>query len=149
VRPGVALATVEPVQATDPQVIGVLEAKFTSKPFTRYSFQYAFPGRQIAFTDGANGTRHGALEFDLAAYDGDGNVVTSLRQAIQLDLTAAQVQELATSPFRYFEKLDLPPGTLFPRIGILDRTSNKTGTLEIPVTVAKATQSAAQNAIRH
>jgi VWFA-related protein len=127
----------EPAKPGDPAVFGVLDVKLKTKPLTRYGFQYAFPGRQIAFTTAPDGTRHGSLEFDLAAYDGDGNVVTSLRQAIQLNLTADQVRELATSPFRYFQQLDLPPGALFLRVGVLDRTSNKVGTLEIPVTVAK------------
>jgi hypothetical protein len=30
-----------------------------------------------------------------------------------------------------------PPGQLFLRIGIFDHTSNKTGTLEIPLTAPK------------
>jgi VWFA-related protein len=127
----------EPAKPTDPQVIGVLATKLKDKPLTRYSFTYGLPGRQIAFTNGLNGTHHGSLEFDLAAYDGEGNVVTSLRQAIQLNLTAEQAVQLAQSPFRYFQQLDLPPGALFLRVGILDRTSNKVGTLEIPLTVAK------------
>jgi VWFA-related protein len=127
----------EPAKPGDPAVFGVLDVKLKTKPLTRYGFQYAFPGRQIAFTTAPDGSRHGALEFDLAAYDGDGNVVTSLRQAIQLNLTAEQAHELATSPFRYFQQLDLPAGALFLRIGILDRTANKVGTLEIPVTVTK------------
>ena len=133
----------EPAKPGGPAVFGELDVKLKAKPLTRYGFQFAFPGRQIAFTAAADGTRHGSLEFDLAAYDGDGNVVTSLRQAIQLSLTADQVQQLATSPFRYFEQLDLPAGALFVRVGVLDRTANKVGTLEIPVTVAKA---AAQHA---
>jgi hypothetical protein len=127
----------KPAKPGDPEVFGVLDVKLKSKPLTRYGFQYAFPGRQIAFTAAADGTRHGSLEFDLAAYDGDGNVVTSLRQAIELNLTADQVRELATSPFRYFQQLDLPAGALFLRVGVLDRMANKVGTLEIPVTVAK------------
>lgn len=136
----------EPAKPTDPQVIGALDTNLKSKPLTRYGFTYAFPGSQIVFHSAADGTRHGSLEFDLAAYDGEGNVVTSLRQAIDLNLTADQVAQLEHSPFRYFQQLDLPPGALFVRIGVLDRTSNKVGTLEVPVTVAKPEpQHASQN----
>ncbi len=129
----------EPAKPTDPQVMGVLNVKLKNKPLTRYGFQYALPGQQIAFKDAPDGKRHGSLEFDLAAYDGNGNVVTSLRQAISINLTAEQMAELARSPFRYFQQIDLPPGALFLRVGILDRTSNKVGTLEIPLTVTKGT----------
>ena len=137
----------EPAKPTDPAVIGVYVGKKKGQPLTRYGVQYAFPGREIALKDAPNGIHHGSIEFDLAAYDGEGNVVTSLRQAIQLNLTSEQVSELSASPFRYFEQLDLPAGALFLRVGVLDRTSNKVGTLEIPITVAKRNASpSARNA---
>jgi len=128
----------------DPAVFGALEVKLKAKPLARYGFTYAFPGREIALKTAADGTQRGSLEFDLAAYDGDGNVVTSLRQGIDLNLTAEQAAQLAHSPFRYFQQLDLPAGALFVRVGVLDRAANKVGTLELPVTVAKtSTQRAA------
>ena len=135
----------EAARADDPAVFGVLNVKLKGKPLARYGFTYAFPGREIALKPAADGKQHGALEFDLAAYDGDGNVVTSLRQAIDLNLTAEQAEQLAHSPFRYFQQLDLPAGALFVRVGVLDRTGNKVGTLELPVTVAKTPQPTAQN----
>jgi hypothetical protein len=135
----------EAAKAGDPAVFGVLNVKLKAKPPTRYGFTYAFPGREIALKTAADGRQHGSLEFDLAAYDGDGNVVTSLRQAIDLNLTAEQAAQLAHSPFRYFQQLDLPAGALFVRVGVLDRTRNKVGTLELPVTVAKTPQPTAQN----
>jgi VWFA-related protein len=135
----------EAAKAGDPAVFGVLNVKLKGKPLTRYGFTYAFPGREIALKPAADGKQHGSLEFDLAAYDGDGNVVTSLRQAIDLNLTEEQAAQLAHSPFRYFQQLDLPAGALFVRVGVLDRTGNKVGTLELPVTVAKTPQPTAQN----
>jgi hypothetical protein len=127
----------EPAKPSDPPIFGVLDVKLKNKPLTRFGFQYVMPGRQIAFTDGPNGTRKGSLEFDIAAYDADGKLVNSLGQSIQLPLTADQAQQLAKGPFRFFQQLDLPAGQFFVRIGVLDRTSNKVGTLEIPVTVPK------------
>jgi VWFA-related protein len=129
--------TTEPAKPTDPPIFGMLDPKLKDKPLTRYAFQYAIPGRQIAFTDGPNSTRVGSLEFDLAAYDADGKLINSLSQTIKLPLTADQAAQLAHSPFRFFQQLDLPAGPQFLRIGILDRTSNKIGTLEIPLTVPK------------
>jgi hypothetical protein len=119
----------------------MLDPKLTGKPLTRYGFQYLLPGRQIAFAvpnnDAANATRLGALEFDIAAYDAQGKLINSLSQSIKLPLTPDQAQQLAKTPFRFFQQLDLPSGQLFLRIGILDRTSNKAGTLEIPLSVPK------------
>ena len=127
----------EPAKPSDPPIFGVLDVKYKTKPLTRYGFQYALPGRQIAFATSPNGVRKGSLEFDIAAYDADGKLVNSLSQSINLPITADQAQQLAKGPFRFFQQLDLPPGQIFLRMGVLDRTSNKVGTLEIPVTVPK------------
>ena len=127
----------EPAKPSDPPVFGALDVNLKAKPLTRYGFQYVLPGRQIVFTTAPNGTRKGTLEFDIAAYDTQGKLVTSLGQSINLPLTADQARQLAKGPFRFFQQLDLPPGQLFLRIGVLDRTSNKVGTLEIPVTIPK------------
>ncbi len=127
----------EPAKPTDPAIFGMLDLKLKDKPLTRYGFQFVIPGRQIAFADGPNNTRHASLEFDLAAYDADGKLISSLSQSINLPLTADQAAQLAHSPFRFFQQLDLPSGQLFLRIGILDPASSKIGTLEIPLTIPK------------
>jgi VWFA-related protein len=127
----------EPVKPTDPPVMGELDAKLKGKPLVRYGFQYIFPARQIAFADGAEGSRRASLEFDIAAYDAQGKLVTSLSQTIKPPLTAAQYEQLMKGPFRFFQQVDLPPGQLFVRIGILDGVGKKVGTVEIPVLVGK------------
>jgi len=121
----------------DPALFGVLDEKLKDKALTRYGFSYAIPGRQIELKAAVDGKRQGSLEFDLAAYDSDGKVVTSLRQAIDLNLTEEQAAQLSHSPLRYFQQLDLPAGALFVRMGVLDRTANNVGTLEIPLIVPK------------
>jgi hypothetical protein len=127
----------EPAKPTDPQFFGMIDARLKTKPLTRYSFQYALPARQIGFANIAGNNREASLEFDLAAYDADGKLVNSLSQTIKVPLTLDQYRQLMKGPFRFFQQLDLPPGAIFVRIGVLDRTANKVGTLEIPLTIAK------------
>lgn len=127
----------ETLNAPGEAVLGSLDAKLAGKPTRRYGFLYVFPGRQITFTEGPNGTRKGALEFDIAAYDVYGKLITSLSQTINLPLKQIEYQRLATKPFQFFQKLDLPPGEMFIRVGVLDKVSEKVGTMEIPVTVSR------------
>jgi VWFA-related protein len=133
----------EPPKPTDPPVFGILDPKLAAlsskngKHLTRYGFEYVLPARQIAFTPTPEGNQKAALEFDIAVYDAEDKLITSLSQSIQPTLTPAQHDQLLKGPFRFFQQLDLPPGPLFLRIGILDATSNKAGTLEIPLTVPK------------
>jgi len=125
--PGTILGTLDPT----------VKAKLKDQPLVRYGFQFAIPARQLTFTPGPNGTHKGALELDLAAYDADGKLVTGLSQTVSMPLSDARYQEFIKGPFRFTQQLDLPPGQLFLRIGVLDPTSGKLGTLEIPLTVPK------------
>ena len=127
----------EPKKPTDPPVMGSLDPKVKKVPLTRYSFLYLLPMSQIGFAEGAGGTHNGSLEFDVVAFDADGKQLTMLSQTMKLPLTADEYQQFIQAPFQFSQQLDLPPGQFSLRIGILDGTSNKVGTLEIPLTVPK------------
>jgi hypothetical protein len=116
-------------------VLGTLDPKLQGKPLRRYDFQYSLPGRQVTFKDGPDKTHTGALEFDIAAYDVYGRLLTRISQTIDLKLTDERYQLLQKTPFQLEQGLDLPLGEIFLRLGILDTVSDKTGTLEIPVDV--------------
>jgi VWFA-related protein len=127
----------EPPSPTDPPILGALNPKLSKAPLTRYGFLFAVPASQIAFTSAADGNYTGSLEFDVAAYDPDGRLVTIRSQTMQFPLTAAEYRQFIATPFQFFQELDLPPGPMTVRAGVLDGVSNKVGTLEIPLTVPK------------
>jgi VWFA-related protein len=118
-------------------ILGTLDPKLRNKPLTRYSFLYSFPAKNIAFTPSPDGSHHGAVALNIAAYDAEGKLVTGLSQTVTMPLSDARFQQFIQGPFRFAQQLDLPSGQLFLRIGVLDPTSNKVGTLEIPLTVPK------------
>jgi hypothetical protein len=127
-----------PAKPGDPAVFGTLDPKYKGKPLTRYAITFFLPGKELALADGANFTHWTDVEKDVTAWDGDAKLVNSNGASVKVALTSqVQVDALATSTVRYFEQIDLPAGALFLRIGLLDRTSGKIGTLEIPLTVAK------------
>ena len=126
-----------PSNAQAPAILGTLDAKLKNKPLVRYGFQYVLPAKQLAFKDGPKGTHHGSVDFDIAAYDVEGKLLTGLSQTVDLPISAAVYQQFVTGPMRFFQQIDLPAGAIFVRVGVLDRTSQKTGTLEVPLTVAK------------
>lgn len=127
----------EPPNPTDPAIMGALDPKLKNKLLTRYGLLFELPVGQIAFKPGAGGARSGALTFDVAAYDSEGKMVSSLGQTYQLPLSDIEYREFIQTPFQFFQQIDLPPGQIFLRIGVLDTVSNKLGTLELPLTVGK------------
>jgi VWFA-related protein len=135
---GVEPSTVAP-KPTDPPVFGTLDPKLSGKHLTRYGFAYVGPAEQIVFTNGPNNTHRGALDFDIAVYDSNDRLLTGLSQIVKAPLSDGKYQQMIANkePIRFFQQIDLPPGQLFLRVGVLDRTSNKTGTLELPLKVGK------------
>ena len=129
--------TSEPPMPSDPPVIGALNPKLKNTPLTRYDFLYMLPQSQIAFAAAGDGTYSGSLEFEVAAFDLDGRLVTIRSQTLKLPLTNDEYKDFIATPFQFFLQLDLPPGQMTLRVGILDGVSNKIGTLEIPLTVGK------------
>ena len=129
--------SIAPPDPFDPPILGALNPKLKSQHLTRYELLYAVPASQIAFTQATDGTYTGSLEFDVAAYDIDGCLVTLRSQTMRLPLTTDEYQQFLQTPFKFFQQLDLPPGQLFLRTGVKDAVSNKLGTLEVPITPAK------------
>lgn len=133
----------EPAKPGDPPVMGTLDPKLKDKHLTRYGFQYVIPGEQIKFADGkdAKGAieHKGAIEFDIAVYDSNEKLLTGLSQTLKLPLSDSSYQQMLKihGPVRFFQQIDLPPGSLFVRVGVLDATSDKVGTLELPLKVGK------------
>jgi VWFA-related protein len=119
------------------KVLGALDAKLQGKALRRYEIHFSLPGRQITFTDAPNGMHKAKVEFDVAAYDVYGKLLTSLSQAIDLPLTTERYQLLQTKPFQATQAIDLPIGEQFLRVGVLDGNSDKVGTIEIPLAVTK------------
>jgi hypothetical protein len=128
----------KPTDPPSPSVLGAIDPKLKDKPLTRYDILYAVPSRELTFANSPDGaTQKLSLAFDIAAYDGEGKLVTSLSQTVARTLTTDQTQQLAKGPFRFTQQIDLPVGLHFLRLGIRDGNSNKIGTLEIPLTVPK------------
>jgi VWFA-related protein len=132
-----------PPKPGDPPVMGTLDPKLKGKRLTRYGFTYVVPAEQIKFVDGpkvAGGITHvGKVDFDIAVYDADDKLLTGLSQTLTMPLSDSSYQQMMKNhtPVRFFQQIDLPQGQLFVRVGVLDKTTNKDGTLELPVKVGK------------
>ncbi len=103
-----------------------------------YQIRYGFPASQIAFLEDEYGKLHGAVEFDVVAYDVRRTRVALLTQTVNMPLSIEQFDQFAAGPFQFTQQIDLPPGQLWIHVGILDTVSNRVGTLEFPVMVEGA-----------
>ncbi|MGP8261131.1 MAG: VWA domain-containing protein [Acidobacteriaceae bacterium] len=130
------------VQATpsapNPQASGSRRAlPLAGKTPVTYNILYKLDQSQIVFAATPDGMRNASLEFDAAAYDPYGKLVTTLSQTQKLPLSNEEYGDFIATPFQFFQQIDLPPGQFTLRVGVFDGVSNKFGTLEIPLLVGK------------
>ena len=107
-----------------------------------YLILYRFPASEVAFTQDEPRRLHGALEFHVVAYGGTAipfSPVATLTQTVNITLPIDQFDQFANHPLALTQEIDLPPGQLWIRVGILDTVSNHIGTLQFPVQVGKWT----------
>ena len=100
-----------------------------------YNILYKLDQSQIVFAATPDGAWNASLEFDAAAYDPYGKLVTTISQTQKLPLTKEEYGEFIATPFQFFQQIDLTPGQYTLRVGVFDGVSNKVGTLEIPLLV--------------
>jgi VWFA-related protein len=101
----------------------------------------------VSFAQIANGARTAQLEIALVAYNSEGKPVNSLGREFNLNLSAAQFDQLSAAgkgiPVRLM--LNLPSGANVVRAVVYDPSAAKVGSLEIPVQVTGAGTVAATN----
>ena len=100
-----------------------------------YDILYLLPQSQVAFTGAPGQTHNESLEFHAAAYDIYGRIVASINETMNLPLTPDEYRQFVQTPFKFSQQTQPAPGQISLRVGILDTTSRKVGTLEIPLVV--------------
>lgn len=89
-----------------------------------------------------DGIRHGSFELILVAYDADGkplNMVTQDSDVLLKPKVYASMQQVG---LQLHKEIDVPPGEVFLRTGIYDRSASNAGTLGITIHSGAASASA-------
>jgi len=129
--------------ATQPATTPVSSPRPAHTKEAPYDTVLTLDPKQLTLIESSDGTRTTSIELDLGAYDFYGTLVAARSQTFKITVTPGQYNSFFLTPLKFSLPIDLPHGRLTLRAGVFDTAANKAGTLEIPVTVAKA---AAQHA---
>lgn len=99
----------------------------------RVSIDYGVYAPDIVFTGDA--LKHAQMEFVAVAWDKDQKPAGNASETMDLDLKPETFQKIQDTGVPAHEEITLRPGNYKLRLGVMDYTSSKIGTLEIPVTV--------------
>ena len=113
-----------------------LNPKLKGQPLTRYDLQYVIPAGEITLPDenaaNPSGAEIASAQLAIAVFSPDGILLNAAGSTVVFHIKLDQAAQFLRQPSRVTVQVDLPPGKVFVRAGILDVASQKWGTLEIP-----------------
>jgi VWFA-related protein len=108
-------------------------------PLLRYGVDFAISSNDLNFMVESDGVRKDDIELALVAYDGDGNIVSRLFKTIEMTLQPRLYAAFQHGGVQVHEDIDVPKTGVSLHTGVYDTRSSKTGTLEVPLSGALAT----------
>ena len=114
-----------------------LNPKLKGQPLTRYELQYSIPAGEITLpAGGSSGTQTASAQFAVAVFSAEGELLNAAGRTVVFPVKPDQAAQFLHQPSRITVQVDLPPGKVVMRAGVLDVASQRWGTLEIPDAVA-------------
>jgi hypothetical protein len=103
--------------------------KLKGQPLTRYDFEYVVPAGGITLPSGA---RTASAQLAVAVFSAEGELLNAAGRTITFPVGQGEAAQFLHNASRVSVQVDLPPGKVVVRAGVLDVASQKWGTLEIP-----------------
>jgi VWFA-related protein len=97
-----------------------------------YTVEYTVPTRQFKLLE-ERSEQKTTLEVAAAAFDGDGNELSSIVQRVVDGRSAAERSPAEQKVYRVQQKMDVPLKAVSLRVAVRDVTTDHIGTLEVPL----------------
>ncbi len=114
------------------------------KEHDKIRVDYAVAPQDISFSDTKDGRKHGVIDFVAAQYDKDGKDIGHVVNTMTANIRPEVFQEVLKTGVPNHQELELKPGAYLLRLGVMDRTSKKIGTVDVPLNTAGAQRAAAK-----
>ncbi len=103
--------------------------------------QYIVNPNGVTFADMPDQRKHITLDCIAVAYDNDGKEVAHASDTLDGTIKASAYETVMTNGIPAQQELTLPPGAYNLRLGVMDRSSQQIGTVDVPliVTAGEAT----------
>ena len=96
---------------------------------------YAINPRDVIFVGTPEDERHLTLDLMVVAWDKDGKDAGHSSDRIDSSVPTKVYEDVLRSYVPAHQELELRPGTYTLRLGVVDRSSGKIGTLDVPLTI--------------
>jgi len=90
----------------------------------------------VLFNNSEDGHRAADLQFIAVATDSHGKPAGSFSEFFRQPVTKEQFDSLLKTGVQLHREMQLPAGSYQLRLGVMDRLTNRIGTLDVPLTIA-------------
>jgi VWFA-related protein len=108
-------------------------------PLNHYTVRFFLSPENLNLIESPDGTRRAPVEVALIAYSQRGESLNWLVRSVNLAIRADQWAFAESNGIPFHFDFDIPPGDVYLRAGIYDASSERAGTLEVPVTAIRLT----------
>jgi VWFA-related protein len=112
-------------------------------PVKRYTVRFFLSPENLNLVAGADGVRRAPIEVALVAYSQRGESLNWLVRSVNLAIRPDQMGTAQSSGIPFHFDFDVPPGDVYLRTGVYDPSSQRAGTLEIPMMAVRPVQNKA------
>ncbi len=110
-------------------------------PYHYYAVGIVASARNIAFTHGPDEIYHASVDFVTSVYDSEGNLIDTQSNSISTKYDKDRLADALKTGLHFDQQVSVPTsGEYFLRIAVHDRTSNRTGSVELSVAGIPAQQ---------
>ncbi len=96
---------------------------------------YAVNAHDLVFADGTDQRKYASIDFVATAWDKDSKLVTHTADTMNATLRPEVFDQVMKTGLPFHQELELKPGKYLLRLGVLDRGSQKIGTVDVPLTI--------------
>lgn len=115
-----------------PFVVQVLPPQKVSDPLR---VDYVIDPRQVVFKETPDARKHAVIDLMAVAWDSKDHDVGHASDTLDAALSPETFERVSKTGIRTHQELTLPPGAYHLRIGVMDRTNQSIGVLDVPITI--------------
>jgi VWFA-related protein len=133
-----ALAMTAAMQLSVPEFTGLLLRVQVLPPDADHKvvrIDYAVDAHDINFSDSTDQRKAASVDFAVTAWDKDLKMAGHQVDTMEMTLRPSVYQQVLQSGVPFHQDLELKPGAYTLRLGVLDRGSNKIGSVQASITI--------------
>jgi VWFA-related protein len=105
------------------------------KPGEQLKIDYVINPNGVTFADAEKGSKHAMVDCMAVAFDLQGREIAHASDTLDATIPAEQYEWVMRRGLPANQEIALKPGTYNLRLGVMDRSTQQIGTLDVPVTI--------------